>query len=177
MSKHLATVVRKRWHRPRSRPCLLVGAHLSLPVELRERDMKEFRIERLTRIHIPVSSLFFSVFFSPSTAMFVVAGKWHLGVNCEQRGDHCHHPNQHGFSYFYGLPFTLFNDCVPGEERDILTDLQQTLRNLTLMLGLGLFTLVWLIIYSFNNRKIDLRIYIRIYIEYKRELPDRKSEV
>uniref|UniRef100_A0A3Q3VU57 Sulfatase N-terminal domain-containing protein n=1 Tax=Mola mola TaxID=94237 RepID=A0A3Q3VU57_MOLML len=72
-----------------------------------------------------------------------LVGKWHLGVNCEQRGDHCHHPNQHGFSYFYGLPFTLFNDCVPGEERDILTDLQQTLRNLTLMLGLGLFTLVF----------------------------------
>uniref|UniRef100_A0A3Q1G1X7 Arylsulfatase H n=1 Tax=Acanthochromis polyacanthus TaxID=80966 RepID=A0A3Q1G1X7_9TELE len=39
-----------------------------------------------------------------------LVGKWHLGVNCEYRGDHCHHPNQHGFSYFYGLPFTLFND-------------------------------------------------------------------
>ncbi|CAB1414605.1 unnamed protein product [Pleuronectes platessa] len=44
-----------------------------------------------------------------------LVGKWHLGVNCEHRGDHCHHPNQHGFSYFYGLPFTLFNDCMPGE--------------------------------------------------------------
>uniref|UniRef100_A0A673BCG1 Arylsulfatase H n=1 Tax=Sphaeramia orbicularis TaxID=375764 RepID=A0A673BCG1_9TELE len=40
-----------------------------------------------------------------------LVGKWHLGVNCEHRGDHCHHPNQHGFNYFYGLPFTLFNDC------------------------------------------------------------------
>jgi len=70
------------------------------------------------------------------------AGKWHLGVNCEYRGDHCHHPNQHGFSYFYGLPFTLFNDCVPGEGSDILVDLRHTLQNLTLLLGVGLITLV-----------------------------------
>ncbi|MEQ2223273.1 hypothetical protein ILYODFUR_035057, partial [Ilyodon furcidens] len=71
-----------------------------------------------------------------------LVGKWHLGVNCESRGDHCHHPNQLGFSYFYGLPFTLFNDCVPGEGSDVLVDLQLTLQHLTLMLGLGLFTMV-----------------------------------
>uniref|UniRef100_A0A3B5A950 Arylsulfatase D-like n=1 Tax=Stegastes partitus TaxID=144197 RepID=A0A3B5A950_9TELE len=63
-----------------------------------------------------------------------LVGKWHLGVNCEHRGDHCHHPNQHGFSYFYGLPFTFFNDCVPGQGSDVLADLQQTLQNLTMML-------------------------------------------
>ncbi|XP_028993479.1 arylsulfatase H [Betta splendens] len=71
-----------------------------------------------------------------------LVGKWHLGVNCERRGDHCHHPNHHGFGYFYGLPFTLFNDCVPGEGSDILTDLQHTLRIMTAMLGVALFTLV-----------------------------------
>ncbi|CAK6978208.1 arylsulfatase D [Scomber scombrus] len=70
-----------------------------------------------------------------------LVGKWHLGVNCEQRGDHCHHPNQHGFSYFYGLPFTLFNDCVPGGGSDVLADLQHTLRNLSMLLGVGLLTL------------------------------------
>ncbi|XP_033473647.1 arylsulfatase D isoform X2 [Epinephelus lanceolatus] len=71
-----------------------------------------------------------------------LVGKWHLGVNCEHRGDHCHHPNQHGFSYYYGLPFTLFNNCVPGEGNDILADFERTLRYLTMMLGVGLFTLV-----------------------------------
>ncbi|XP_041662392.1 arylsulfatase D isoform X1 [Cheilinus undulatus] len=71
-----------------------------------------------------------------------LVGKWHLGVNCERRGDHCHHPNQHGFSYYYGLPFTLFNDCVPGEGTDVLADLHQTLQILSMMLGAGLFTLV-----------------------------------
>lgn len=78
----------------------------------------------------------------PSFSLCVSSGKWHLGVNCEQRGDHCHHPNQHGFSYFYGLPFTLFNDCLPGETGDVLVDLHHALQNLTLLLGLGLCTLV-----------------------------------
>uniref|UniRef100_A0A7N9API2 Arylsulfatase H n=1 Tax=Mastacembelus armatus TaxID=205130 RepID=A0A7N9API2_9TELE len=84
-----------------------------------------------------------------------LVGKWHLGVNCEHRGDHCHHPNQHGFSYFYGLPFTLFNDCVPGEGSDILIDLQHTLRNLTIMLGVfvrvcGLFDVnLWMLVALF----------------------------
>lgn len=72
------------------------------------------------------------------------AGKWHLGVSCERRGDHCHHPNQHGFSYFYGLPFTLLSDCAPGEGSEILADLQKTLRSVTTFLGIGLLTLVWL---------------------------------
>nr|XP_020463369.1 arylsulfatase H-like [Monopterus albus] len=72
-----------------------------------------------------------------------LVGKWHLGVNCERRGDHCHHPNQHGFSYYYGLPFTLFGACVPRLGMgDILTDMEHTLRNLTIILGVGLFTLV-----------------------------------
>ncbi|KAM8855266.1 arylsulfatase D isoform 2-T2 [Spinachia spinachia] len=69
-------------------------------------------------------------------------GKWHLGVNCEKRGDHCHHPNQHGFSYFYGLPFTLFNDCVPGKGSDVMAGVQDTLGHLTVMLGVGLLSLV-----------------------------------
>ncbi|XP_076026247.1 arylsulfatase D [Genypterus blacodes] len=71
-----------------------------------------------------------------------LVGKWHLGVSCKRRGDHCHHPNQHGFSYYYGLPFTFFNDCVPGNGSDIMEDVQLALRNLTVWLWLGLITLV-----------------------------------
>ncbi|XP_037680572.1 arylsulfatase H-like isoform X2 [Choloepus didactylus] len=40
-----------------------------------------------------------------------LVGKWHLGVSCETRGDHCHHPLNHGFDYFYGMPLTLLLDC------------------------------------------------------------------
>ncbi|XP_061698588.1 arylsulfatase D isoform X2 [Syngnathoides biaculeatus] len=70
------------------------------------------------------------------------AGKWHLGVSCERREDHCHHPNRHGFSFFYGLPFTFFNDCVPGMGTSIRAGLQRTLRNLSALLAVGLVTLV-----------------------------------
>ncbi|XP_051937439.1 arylsulfatase D [Hippocampus zosterae] len=71
-----------------------------------------------------------------------LVGKWHLGVNCEQRGDHCHHPNQHGFSFFYGLPFTLVNDCKANMGSAILANLQYAPRNMAVLLVVGLFTLV-----------------------------------
>ncbi|TRY88090.1 hypothetical protein DNTS_000668 [Danionella cerebrum] len=44
-----------------------------------------------------------------STAIF---GKWHLGLNCENSTDHCHHPNSHGFDYFYGTVMTHLRDCL-----------------------------------------------------------------
>ncbi|KAG7254124.1 hypothetical protein CRUP_010461, partial [Coryphaenoides rupestris] len=73
-----------------------------------------------------------------------LVGKWHLGVNCASRGDRCHHPNHHGFHYYYGLPFTMFNNCVPGEGSDVLADVERALRHLSLLLGLALLTLVCL---------------------------------
>uniref|UniRef100_A0A3B4URH1 Arylsulfatase D-like n=1 Tax=Seriola dumerili TaxID=41447 RepID=A0A3B4URH1_SERDU len=91
---------------------------------------------------LPTSEITFAKRLQQQGYTTGLVGKWHLGVNCEHRGDHCHHPNQHGFSYFYGLPFTLFNDCLPGHGSDILADLQHTLQNLLSILGVGLFTLV-----------------------------------
>lgn len=41
-------------------------------------------------------------------------GKWHLGLNCESRDDHCHHPSVHGFKHFFGIPLTNLRDCRPG---------------------------------------------------------------
>ncbi|XP_003454777.1 steryl-sulfatase isoform X2 [Oreochromis niloticus] len=41
-------------------------------------------------------------------------GKWHLGLNCNSSDDHCHHPNNHGFNYFFGIPLTNLRDCQPG---------------------------------------------------------------
>nr|XP_057938176.1 arylsulfatase H [Doryrhamphus excisus] len=73
-----------------------------------------------------------------------LVGKWHLGVNCEHRGDHCHHPNHHGFNFFYGMPFTLVDDCVLGMGTFIMARLQQTLKNVSALLGIGLFTLVFI---------------------------------
>jgi len=45
---------------------------------------------------------------------FLSAGKWHLGLSCESRDDHCHHPSIHGFNYFFGIPLTNLRDCQPG---------------------------------------------------------------
>jgi hypothetical protein len=33
-----------------------------------------------------------------------------LGLSCSKFGDHCHHPNNHGFDYFFGLPLTNFRN-------------------------------------------------------------------
>ncbi|XP_037367609.2 arylsulfatase F [Talpa occidentalis] len=49
-----------------------------------------------------------------STALI---GKWHQGLNCESRSDHCHHPHNYGFDYFYGTPTTLFDECWPDPSR------------------------------------------------------------
>ncbi|KAM3936025.1 arylsulfatase H-like [Leptodactylus fuscus] len=48
-----------------------------------------------------------------------IIGKWHLGVSCNTRDDFCHHPLNHGFDYFYGMPFTLLNDCEITRESEI----------------------------------------------------------
>lgn len=69
-----------------------------------------------------------------------IVGKWHLGVNCENRNDLCHHPNNHGFNFFYGLPFTNFNDCKPGEESDVLLDVQQRLWEIFCVVALAFLT-------------------------------------
>lgn len=48
----------------------------------------------------------FLVFSSP--------GKWHLGLNCENSTDLCHHPSVHGFRHFFGIPLTNLRDCTSG---------------------------------------------------------------
>ncbi|KAI8522097.1 hypothetical protein Bbelb_018510 [Branchiostoma belcheri] len=43
-------------------------------------------------------------------------GKWHLGLHCAATGSLCHHPNNHGFDYFYGTPITNLRDCSEDGE-------------------------------------------------------------
>ncbi|XP_036601617.1 arylsulfatase F-like [Trichosurus vulpecula] len=50
-----------------------------------------------------------------STALI---GKWHQGLNCKYRSDHCHHPSHYGFDYFYGVPHTLASSCLPDPTRE-----------------------------------------------------------
>ncbi|KAL6485323.1 hypothetical protein MHYP_G00073680 [Metynnis hypsauchen] len=91
---------------------------------------------------LPLSETTFAKLLQKQGYTTGLIGKWHLGVSCRSRNDHCHHPNNHGFDYFYGLPFTYFNECKPGEGKDILADLQVMLRQMSMLVGLGLLTLV-----------------------------------
>ncbi|XP_075378858.1 arylsulfatase D-like isoform X1 [Mycteria americana] len=63
-------------------------------------------------------------------------GKWHQGVNCQSRNDHCHHPLNHGFDYFYGMPFTLISDCQPTETPEMDRVFRRKLWVYTQMIGL-----------------------------------------
>ncbi|OWK60824.1 Arylsulfatase D [Lonchura striata] len=69
-------------------------------------------------------------------------GKWHQGVNCESRNDHCHHPLKHGFDYFYGMPFTLISDCQPTETPEMDRAFRRKLWLSTQMIGLITLTAV-----------------------------------
>ncbi|XP_072470575.1 arylsulfatase D-like isoform X1 [Notamacropus eugenii] len=68
-------------------------------------------------------------------------GKWHQGVNCEFRTDHCHHPLNHGFDYFYGMPFTLINDCQINKPPEVDAAFRAKLWVYTQVIALGLLTL------------------------------------
>ncbi|KAM6149245.1 arylsulfatase D-like [Rhynchocyon petersi] len=68
-------------------------------------------------------------------------GKWHQGVSCVSRRDHCHHPLNHGFDHFYGMPFTLVNDCHPERPAEVDAGLRAQLWLYTQVLALGVLTL------------------------------------
>ncbi|XP_016075267.1 PREDICTED: arylsulfatase H isoform X1 [Miniopterus natalensis] len=48
-----------------------------------------------------------------------LVGKWHQGLSCASRDDHCYHPLNHGFDYFYGMPFGLLSDCRASETPEL----------------------------------------------------------
>uniref|UniRef100_A0A803JFM6 Arylsulfatase D n=1 Tax=Xenopus tropicalis TaxID=8364 RepID=A0A803JFM6_XENTR len=68
-------------------------------------------------------------------------GKWHLGLNCASRDDFCHHPNSHGFNYFYGMPFSLYSGCKPGSIPESPNSPKQQLSFVTQIIGFGVLTL------------------------------------
>ncbi|XP_039698384.1 arylsulfatase D-like isoform X3 [Pteropus medius] len=68
-------------------------------------------------------------------------GKWHQGVNCHSRTDHCHHPLRHGFDYFYGMPLTLLSDCHPGWIGQVSSAMTPKLWHYTQLMALGVLTL------------------------------------
>lgn len=63
-------------------------------------------------------------------------------MNCEYRNDYCHHPLNHGFDYFYGMPFSLMNDCQISHLSELDLPLQKKLWLYTQIITLALLTCV-----------------------------------
>ncbi|XP_029412779.1 steryl-sulfatase [Nannospalax galili] len=64
---------------------------------------------------LPPSEITFARLLKDQGYSTALIGKWHLGMNCYNMTDFCHHPLRHGFDYFYGIPTTNLRDCRPGE--------------------------------------------------------------
>lgn len=73
-----------------------------------------------------------------------IIGKWHLGLNKEQRDDFYHHPLNHGFDYFYGTTMTHLRDCIPGNGSVFLAGAAQYLKQTLAIAFITLFTLIFL---------------------------------
>ncbi|XP_057351285.1 steryl-sulfatase-like isoform X6 [Manis pentadactyla] len=64
---------------------------------------------------LPTSEVTFAKLLKNQGYSTALIGKWHLGNNCHNKADFCHHPMSHGFGYFYGLLGTNMRDCKPGD--------------------------------------------------------------
>ncbi|CAH2220446.1 steryl-sulfatase isoform X1 [Pelobates cultripes] len=93
-------------------------------------------------------------------------GKWHLGLNCENSSDHCHHPVNYGFDYFYGMPMTNLRDCIPGHGSVFLAGAAKFIRTL---IQIGCITLVTATLLNYSGIiKINWKVvsYILIFFGF-----------
>ncbi|XP_069617676.1 steryl-sulfatase isoform X2 [Ranitomeya imitator] len=80
-----------------------------------------------------------------------IIGKWHLGLNKEERDDFYHHPLNHGFDYFYGTTLTHLRDCIPGNGSVFVAGAAQYLKQSFLTAFLTILTLIFLNYIRFPN--------------------------
>lgn len=99
-------------------------------------------------------------------------GKWHLGNDQETRGDGLHHPNKHGFNYFFGTPLTNLKD-FNGKESVVLSNYPKFYYFITANALVGLFTF-WQI-YKFGWRKVAFVILAITFIASPGLLAIQKS--
>ncbi|XP_063306230.1 steryl-sulfatase [Pelobates fuscus] len=93
-------------------------------------------------------------------------GKWHLGLNCENSSDHCHHPVNYGFDYFYGMPMTNLRDCIPGHGSVFLAGAARFIKTL---IQIGCITLVTATLLNYSGIiKINWKVvsYILIFFGF-----------
>ncbi|KAM5221083.1 steryl-sulfatase [Ctenodactylus gundi] len=93
---------------------------------------------------LPTSEVTFTKLLKSQGYSTALIGKWHLGLNCHNKTDFCHHPLRHGFDYFYGLPTTNLRDCKPGEGTVFSTATRWLVFCPLQVIGVTMFTLALL---------------------------------
>ena len=86
-------------------------------------------------------------------------GKWHLGLNCMDDKDSCHHPMNNGFDEFYGLPLTnIRGACGSKEDGSNLTKyLRKRVKPLMIANMIFWMALMWI---RFLSRKTAFLLFI-----------------
>ncbi|XP_066478730.1 arylsulfatase D-like [Tiliqua scincoides] len=91
---------------------------------------------------LPVNETTFAKLLHQQGYATGLIGKWHQGVNCDSLNDHCHHPLNHGFDYFYGMPFTLLNNCQDHKPPELDAALQAKLWFYTQFIAVAVLTVL-----------------------------------
>ncbi|GAB6027062.1 hypothetical protein CHUAL_013789 [Chamberlinius hualienensis] len=87
-----------------------------------------------------------------STALI---GKWHLGLHCRTPFDFCHHPLNHGFDSFYGLPWSNSRD-LGGDEAVIDARLPYLRKSLIGIISISFASLWWIRSKKYSNMLLYL---------------------
>ncbi|XP_071069036.1 arylsulfatase L-like isoform X2 [Dasypus novemcinctus] len=123
-----------------SRAAFLTGRY---PIRSGMVSSNDYRVLMWTGVSggIPTNETTFAKVLKNEGYATGLIGKWHLGLNCDHSGDHCHHPLNHGFDHFYGMPFSMMGDCLQWELSEKRLALEGQLRSYIQIAALVALTL------------------------------------
>nr|XP_060625888.1 steryl-sulfatase isoform X1 [Anolis sagrei ordinatus]XP_060625889.1 steryl-sulfatase isoform X1 [Anolis sagrei ordinatus]XP_060625890.1 steryl-sulfatase isoform X1 [Anolis sagrei ordinatus]XP_060625891.1 steryl-sulfatase isoform X1 [Anolis sagrei ordinatus] len=90
---------------------------------------------------LPTEEITFATLLQQKGYTTALIGKWHLGINCHSKDDYCHHPLNHGFNYFYGIPVNNIRDCKPEHGSVFQRGLKMYLPTTLQITGIALISL------------------------------------